>query len=133
MNKITMKKSNLITLAGLLSLLAVNQVFSWEFKIKNETALDLSYRIGTTFWMDTFSFPSFYLDNIMAGKTAVAEYRDGVILDSVDVHSYIHTYNKPELLASFTPRKDSSGKIILPLKGLTIKTVNGKVVIVENQ
>lgn len=113
----------LLTIAGLLSMLAVNQAFGWKFPIKNETTRSKVY--GKVQYPGTFTEKS-----IKAGKTVIYDAKDRTV-ELVSIHSH-STWEKNERLAQFIPRKDSNGKTINPIKGLTIKTVNGQTVVVEN-
>ena len=112
---------HLLTLAGLLSLLVVNQAFGWPLRVKNETGLKLWIHVNWDGGGDTFRLERQISKEINRNFNNVA-------VDTVKDNHY-----RGERLAEFYLRKDSNGAPIQPLKGLTIKTVNGKTVIVENQ
>lgn len=120
-------KKHLLTLAGVLSLLAANQALGtspWSLTIKNATT---SPREALVMWTTPVDFQFLMKKDVLflaAGETRSLRFTtravnvDGVMVEGVP---------------RYTPKKDSHGKTINPLKGLTLKTVNGKTVIVENQ
>lgn len=112
---------HLLTLAGLLSLLLVNQTFCWMLNIKNETAIKQKARV-------LYSRESLCPDDshvtieLEPGETKRINARCNLAwidMDNVRGTAYI-------------TRRNSDRKMINPLNGLTIKTVNGKTVMVEN-
>lgn len=107
----------LLTLAGLLSVLAANQAFGWILNIKNDTKN---------------TYPYVLLHTSCGSKTR--KWIPGE-LDSVDMGecnlNWIQVGTRPPI-AYFWLTKDTSGRAINPQKGLTIIERYGKTVIVDN-
>lgn len=114
---------NLLTLTGILSLLAANQAFGWNAPIKNETANNQAVILT---WMKRgHSTLTEERVDIPAGKTVIISSRQSDIsLRKIRDANGI-TYDS---------KQDKIGQLINPLKGLTIKTgQDDHAVIVENQ
>ena len=119
-------KKYVLTIASMLNLLACNQAFGqkWTLNITNDLE-----GVSTIFVdLDFHGLKSSPKYSIQPHTTQAVKIPDKKIFNRVAVPKTIKSDG-----AMFNPRTDSNGKIINPLKGLTIKTVDGKTVIVENQ
>lgn len=118
----------LLTLAGLLSLLAANQAFGWEANIKNETA---SKQDIILLWYRNFSESSRVFSGQQPERLSIPA--GGTIsINSNDVYHLRGFQFRPGTKMAYSTKINKDGKVINPLKGLTLKTVNGQTVVVEN-
>lgn len=135
---------NLLALAGLLSLLTVNQVSCWSAPIKNETAkqidLNVCWKVRTSIIPDSCNYVT-----ILPGQTKnIESVREKSKRKGISDWGLERDLLRIELLTLVGPQQSEIADINFythrpkkrsdPLKGLTIKTgSDGKPVAVENQ
>lgn len=131
---------HLLTLAGIISLLAVDQAFCslmHRIKIKKETARKKEAPIGS--WSIKNETATDQTVTMRWTKDRAGSMR--MILSAGQTWSDTESREWREAIlhqvrsgnAVYIPKRDKDGKLINPpLKNLTIKTVDGKTVIVEN-